>query len=252
MDLHRLLHLVLSGRDADAFPLPPSRQGGTDSTSDEIDARENKKTEISIWLEQYRVVNALLVARITLQERNSYVHVALTIGLGGLIFNFLTKNTIANLEISHAAIMLPLIPLASFLFIWRHLDHNSKILDYTDYINTVIRPRLASLIGTDALLLEKYLLERRLSRFRRLLGLSILGNDAIISLTALAPFMGFAWILRFINPNRAGTARIYFDVLLYLDSLLLIGTIYALIYTTKKFGKKEQETEKIDTALVSE
>ncbi len=203
------------------------------------DAEDSRRRiQLSIWMEEYKALSSDIQSRVDLQHRNTNLNIVFISALTGYIFNYWNKNSYHALLSSEIATLFVIAPLISLVFVWRHIDYDSNIIDKADYIYSVIRPHVDLCAGrSDYLAFESFLRKRRMQRTWKVGIFSILGNDHVIILLYLAMYMAYAWYMRIAVPNRAGEAKIVFDVFLYVGSFFLVVSVYMAVITAVRYAQ---------------
>jgi hypothetical protein len=207
------------------------------------------KAQVSSWMEQYKSTTAAIAARIDLQQRNANVNAVLVTASAGYLFTFWSKDGYAGVAQTEFSVLFAIMPLLSLAFVWRHIDHDSNIVDFAEYVALVIRPELRALVGRDTITFESFLRKRRWQRIGGTFLVSILGNEAVIMVVLTIPYLGYAWFLRISEPKRAGSASAFFDALVYLDTALFLLTLYLLARSAILYGRLGSETEAKDSSV---
>jgi hypothetical protein len=210
----------------------------TSAFSDRDDQRQ-----LDLWVEQFKSTTSGIAARVDLQQKNSNVAIVLTTAITGYLLTFWSQKGLDALLTGQVVIVLSLMPFALTFFALRHLDHEANILDFAGYINGVIRPAVATLVGADVLVAEERLQTKRRERLARLWGVSVLGNDLTLMYAVTVPYLACGWLVRFGRADRGGDARPLFDATLYGETLFFLLSIVVAVKVLQRYGEISVTTE---------
>jgi len=195
-----------------------------------------------IWLEEYKALTADIGRRVDLQHKNLNLFLVLLSAFAGFIFNYWNDHSFDQLQTGEIAVLFAIAPLLGLFLVWRHLDHDSNIIDKARYLDGHVRPNLVELSGDDGVLMfDRFLVASRPQRTKTQGPLWILGNEHILPIAYVAIYLAFAWHLRLEVPNRAGEADVVFDFVLYGASIIFLGAIIVsglIVYQYSQIGKE--------------
>lgn len=187
----------------------------------------SKSDSLNFWLTETEAWRSSIRSHIELQQKTVNLGLVVLTAFTGYAFNFWNENSFDDLREGEIALVLILSPVIAQFFIWRHIEHESTLIDCADYIQGVCRPRVRDLLGDDqALDFEQYLLDRRVGRYKRFGPIWVLGAEHIVLYGYMLLYLGFSWSIRISVNDRAGEADVLFDWLLYVGSVMALITIY--------------------------
>ncbi len=194
--------------------------------------------ELTAWLEEYKALCSDVESRVRLQQSNVHVGILLLTAFTGYLVAYWNAHGLTQLETSEMAVLLVIVPLLTLYFVWRHIDHDSNIIDKADYIDSVVRPNVARCAhSNDVMTFDYFLRNRRVDRILQLSVLSALGNEHVLVLMFVLLYMSAAWYVRLAVPLHAGQAQRVFDYLLYFCSVLLALSLYMTGVTIWRYLK---------------
>ncbi len=156
--------------------------------------------------------------------------------IAGYLFKYGLDNGFFNIVNSEICILVAIAPIVSQVFSWRHIDHDSNIIDKASYIQGVVRPNLNRLLKQSGLLgFERYLARTRGRRVKAVGLFSLLGNDHVISISYAVIYLTFGWAIVANCSLYSGKLQTTFFWLLVTDSTFLIITIYMVIKTILRY-----------------
>ncbi|MDR6862430.1 hypothetical protein [Phycicoccus sp. 3266] len=139
-------------------------------------------------MEELKARTEAIRHRQDLEHRNMNVALVLVTSVTGYLVVYASSKGLPRLFEGEVALLIPVTSLLLSTFHLRQLDHEVNIADYGAYVRSVLRPRIAQLVGRDVLQYEIFIDEVRRSRTRRLAGVLLLGNEAfqllVLSLVA--------------------------------------------------------------------
>lgn len=192
---------------------------------------------VQVWLEDYKAMVADIGARVDLQHRNANVAIVLMSAFTGYLVNFWNSKDLSTLLTSPAALLVALVPLLAQLFVWRHIDHDSNIIDKAQYIQSTVRPALAEATWTpDVMSFEAALNTARLRRPVLLSPLSLLGNEHVLILGYSGGYLAAGWSAR-LSVDAGGPASDFFNGLLYTASAAAALSVLMSLVTATRYAR---------------
>ncbi|MHB1324723.1 MAG: hypothetical protein ACYC0L_00705 [Thermoleophilia bacterium] len=188
------------------------------------------------WIEEYKMLGGDIMKRVELQQKNLSLHLVFLSAIAGYLFKFGLDKGFCQIINNEVLILAAIAPLVSQVFTWRHVDHDSNIIDKAIYIENVISPNLNRLLGQEGLLgFEKSLAKARRSRLTSVGIFSLFGNDHVITISYALIYLASSWFIIFNNEQYAGSLKKAFSVLIILDSLFMVITIYMVIKNVSRY-----------------
>jgi uncharacterized membrane protein len=198
------------------------RMGVRSMSSNSVD--QGRATVITSIFEEYREMRAEIRVRIDLQHRNMNVLVVLVTTATGFLIIYYSANARGNaapLASSAVSLLFPVVCIFINVFIWRHANHDSNVIDKSMYISTVLRPRLiAATSNKEVLGLEAFLKTRRYSRARRWDLVVQLGQDSVPMFVLLALYLATSWVFQIHVGRLHGSISVLYLTLAILSSFL--------------------------------
>jgi len=208
-----------------------------------------EEERFEVWMEEYRGLTADISNRVDLQHKNVNLSLILLSAFSGYLFDYWNSHTFDEVKRGEIASLIVLAPLLALFFVWRHLDHDSNIIEKAEYIQRIVRPQLVGITGdSDVLGFEGYLRRSRLRRIYHMGPLWVLGNEHLIPLSYISAYFAFAWYLRLGVDGRAGEAKHLFDYALYLGSGLLIVSMLMSVTITVRYSRIGDPTRQLGGA----
>lgn len=191
---------------------------------------------LSVLMDEYRSLADDIGRRVQLQQHNTNIAIVLLTAFTGYLFTYWSDHSLQELEESEIACLVVVAPMLGLVYIWRHVDHDSNIIDKASYIVDIIRPKVAVLTGDPSVMsFESWLREGRFRRVRFLTPLAVFGMEHLAASAYITTFGIAAWYLRIGVPGRAGEAGALFDVLLYIGTGLYVVSMYMAGASTYRY-----------------
>jgi hypothetical protein len=200
------------------------------------DSEKSIDRAASVWLEEYKILSSDIMKRIDLQHKNLSLHLVFLSAIAGYLFNYGIKNGFKSITDSEILILVAIAPLVSQVFTWRHIDHDSNIIDKANYIETVVSRNLNRLLKQNGLLgFERYLDRSRKRRVGSVGLFALLGNDHAITITYALVYLTLGWFIIFqYDPSAAGL-KTAFVLLMIVSTLLMIATVYMVAKSALRY-----------------
>jgi hypothetical protein len=192
---------------------------------------DQEERALGVWMEELKTHAGDIRNRVDLQHRNFNVFIVLTTALTGYLVNYWNDHGLQEgvqaLLHSEIVLLILLVPLFACVFAWRHADHDANIIDDAAYVETVVRPKLRHYAGDQSLLQwEAFLRRRRVERMKRVGPVAMFSTESVIMGLIGALYLGGAWYLHASQDAYAGEAQKLFDILLYIDSVVFVLSVY--------------------------
>ena len=199
-----------------------------------------------VWIEEYKSLASDIGKRVELQQKNLSLHLIFLSAIASYIFKYGLDNGFDKIISNEVLLLLAIAPFISQVFTWRHLDHDSNIIDKACYIENIIAPNINLLLEqTELLGFEKYLAKTRKSRTNNVGIFAILGNDHTIAISYALLYLIMSWgiIFKYQNPSNK-LIEIFFWLIVF-DTVVMAITIYMVIQNTFRYKSivKEKKTE---------
>jgi hypothetical protein len=197
----------------------------------EARAPDSDERAVEILMEEMRSHGGDIRNRVDLQHKNFNVFIVLTTALTGYLVNYWNDHGLqdgpAALLHSEIVLLILLVPLFACVFAWRHADHDANIIDDAAYVEMAISPKLRRYAADEELLRwEEFLRERRVKRMRRVGPVAMFATEPVIMALIATLYLFAGWYLRIDHAAHAGEAEQWFDVLLYVDTVVFAISVY--------------------------
>lgn len=190
----------------------------------------------TIWIEEYKMLGADIIQRVGLQHHLLGFNLIFLSTIAGYLFNYGLTNGFDQIVKSEVLILSAIAPFVSLIFTWRHIDHDSNIIDKANYIESVISPNINRLFHQDGLLGFGRHLARSRSRRVKSVGLfAWLGNDHVITISYALIFIVYGWLIMCNHVEYAGALKNVYFSFIVLDTILMLITIYMAIKTAFRY-----------------
>jgi hypothetical protein len=196
----------------------------------------DRDASLRVLMDEYKLLTDDIARRVQLQQQNANVIIVLLTAFTGYLFNYWKDHTFAELRTSEVACLIVIAPILGMVLVWRHVDHDSNIIEKAEYIVEVIRPRVVVLTGDYGVMsFESWLRSRRVRRVFQLTPLIVFGMEHVSASAYVLVYGALGWYLRLTVPGHAGSAEHIFDLLLYVGTVLYVISVYMLIVTTYRY-----------------
>src|SRR5690349_14742090 len=89
---------------------------------------------LSVLMDEYKVLSDDIGRRVQLQQQNANVIIVLLTAFTGYLFNYWKDHSFSDLRVSEISCLVVVAPLLGMVGLWRHVDHDSNIIDKAEYI----------------------------------------------------------------------------------------------------------------------
>jgi len=198
---------------------------------------EKVANEVStIWIEEYKMLGADIIQRVGLQHQLLSLNLIFLSTIAGYVFNYGLTNGWDQIVKSEVLILSAIAPFVSLIFTWRHIDHDSNIIDKANYIESVISPNLNRLLNQNGLLgFDRHLTRSRIRRVKSVGLFAWLGNDHVITISYALIFIVAGWLIMCKHVEYAGVLKNVYCSFIVVDTILMVITIYMAIKTAFRY-----------------